>query len=270
MNGLKHRGGPCEHGSDSRANAVRISGRGRHSPTTSLRSLATSRRAGTDRACHESARVTKDELRIALLRMTNDVHDAGRLPMNSAEYLNALNLDEEAWTCVSNGLKYLWEKGFIVASGVPVVGRMGAAFVVSGITPAGIDEVELTSRRGVPRPAGDVHFHGPVGSAQIGDHNTASVVQNVSADVSALVDALIALRDATADDASQSAAHALAEQAIGEVSAHNSVTARLNSLLLGIGNVIQSSGAALPAYRALYLAAPHLGIHGLPPPPSSS
>jgi hypothetical protein len=206
--------------------------------------------------------VANDELRAAILRATNDANNDQRLPLTAMDYLEALSLTEDGWTDVSNALRYLMEKGFIRASAVPVVGRKGAAFTVSGITPAGIDEVEGSTK---PQP-GAVHFHGPVGAAQIGNHNTANVVQSFGADFQALVDALIAFRDDTSRDDSAAALHVLASQAASEAQSQGSITVRLAKLVIGIGVLIQTSGAIIPAYQALYLAASHLGIHGLPPP----
>jgi hypothetical protein len=199
-----------------------------------------------------------------ILKVTNDANDEQRLPLTTLDYLEALGLPEDAWTEVSTALQYLSDKRLIVASSVPVIGRKGAAFTVARITPQGIDEVEGTAK---PQP-GTVNFHGPVGAAQIGNHNTTNVVQNVGADFQALIDALIALRDETMDDASTSAVNALALQAIDEAKAHGSVTDRLKSLVMGIAMLVQTSGAAIPAYQALYLLGPHLGIHGLPALPN--
>jgi hypothetical protein len=38
---------------------------------------------------------------------------------------------------------------------------------------------------------------------------------------------------------------------------------------MGIGQLVQSSGAILPAYNLVYAVAPALNVHGLPTPPAS-
>ena len=119
------------------------------------------------------------------------------------------------------------------------------------------------------RDRGGIQFNAPVGNVQVGDHSTAHITQNIGGDIGQLVDALIALREQTAAESSQSAINALAVQAVEEALKHRSVTNRLAGFLMGIGQLVQSSGAILPAYNLVYAVAPALNVHGLPTPPAS-
>lgn len=182
--------------------------------------------------------------------------------MSADGYIARLGLPESDRRLVRRALEYLADKGFIR------VVRAGPKLelVVVGISAEGIDEVERPHRHTSER-SGAIHFNAAVGNVQVGDHNTAHVTQNVGGDLEQLVDALIALRDETAHDPSQAAVNAVAVQAVEELTKHRSVTDRLSGYLQGLGQLVQSTGAVMPAYNAIYALAPALNIHGLPPPP---
>jgi hypothetical protein len=215
--------------------------------------------------------MTNQELRLAVLRMTYDAYERGALPLQEEQYIEAFRgeINGDPRPAIINALDILEQSGNIIAQRSEYTVPPYTGYFVKGITPKGVGVFEES---GDLRPQGSpatFNFNGPVGSVQQGNHNTAHVVQNVGGDIGKLVEALIALRDATAADDNATIVNTLAAQAIEEASRTQSVTDRLTRLVTGIGTFIQTSGAAIPAYQALYLAAPHVGIHGLPPPPTS-
>ena len=204
------------------------------------------------------------ELRLAILRITRDSDVQVRRPMFASDYLSRVGLPQGELRRVQRALNYLHEKRCLE------VVRAGPQLLdlVVGIKAEGIDMLERPEDHG-KQHTGPI-FNAPVGSVQVGNHNTAHVTQNVGGDLKQLVDALMALRDDTAHDPTRAAVHAVAAQAVDEVTQHHSVTARLTGFLHGLGQLVQSTGAVVPAYNAIYALAPALNIHGLPPPPSST
>jgi hypothetical protein len=204
-------------------------------------------------------------MRKAILGATRDIDVSTVRPMSAISYVAHLGLAEGELRSVQRALEYLQGKGYLRTV---VAGRQRHRIVV-GITAEGIDEMERPDDYAKPRSE-EIHFNAAVGSVQVGDHNTAHITQNIGGDIGQLIEALIALRQQTATDPTHSAINALAAQAVEEASKQRSVTDRLAGFLMGIGQVVQSTGAMLPAYHLIYAVAPALNVHGLPPPPVGS
>lgn len=212
--------------------------------------------------------MTNDELRFALLKLTYEASEKGKLPLQTAEYLQELGPtigDGDTVTRVGSALEYLMDRGLIVASRLPAMNDP-TLHLVKRITSKGTDAIE--NPKGHPEVVSSpVHFYGPIGAVQIGNQNTAQVTQNIGADLNAFVDALTALRNVAASNG-HIAVEILAASAIDEASTKRTVTDKLRSILPALGPIIQTSAALIPAYRALCVAASAVGIN-LPPPPAS-
>lgn len=211
------------------------------------------------------------------MTLTKNANSAGSLPLQTPDYLTRLNFrpdDALNWNRIREEIEYLSDAGLITSRKLPLGNELVATHAVTSITAKGVDVVEQSGELSFPR-TGPV-FNAPVGSVQIGDNNSAFVTQYMSADLRSVIEALIALRRSTAHDAAAAKVHSLADEAIAEASKTNAVTDRLKAIILSLGllftaseALVQTTGAAIPAYQALYIAAPHIGIHGLPPPPTT-
>jgi hypothetical protein len=119
--------------------------------------------------------------------------------------------------------------------------------------------IKLAARKQAMDKSINIHNHGTVGALQVGNTNTAHVVQNVSSENKALVEALTALSVELSRQEESAAIGALADRAVEEIGAHG-MSERAASFLTAIGQLVQTLGAAPVAYALVANAAHAFGI----------
>jgi hypothetical protein len=130
-----------------------------------------------------------------------------------------------------------------------------------------VAEIQMAARKRKAERSVNIHNHGNVGAMQIGDHNSAHVVQHVEEANAALIEALVRLREELAQQPSAAAIGVLCEQTENELRA-TGVSEKARGLLSGISQLVQTVGAVPTAYP-LFVAAAHAVGVPLPVLPAS-
>jgi len=216
--------------------------------------------------------MTHEEIRSAVLKAIYDCHHSNNLPQWSsyfaAELASASGDSTITFAIVDNALDYLVGKYLIETRELSGPRGIKPHHLVLSIRASGMDLVEKpTATKPSAKRQQNVHFNAPVASVQIGDNTVANVTQYLDANMDALTDALVALRDAAAARPGAEAVRTLASEAASEANQERTLTDRLRGLLTGIALLVPTLGESVPAYHAVQLAASAMG-HPLPALPS--
>lgn len=105
----------------------------------------------------------------------------------------------------------------------------------------------------------NIHNSGNLGALQVGDRNTAHVVQRVNPESAALIEAIAQLQRELAQAPIAPAIGALCIEATAEVQTAG-ITQKARGLLVGIAQLVQTVGAVPAAYPILLAAAHAVGV----------
>jgi hypothetical protein len=196
--------------------------------------------------------MTNAEIRQAVLRAVYDMHHERVLPKWSGDVVSRLprtpgpSVD---LATVDAAIDYLVERKLVQTRPAPGLGAGGGPkHLVQSILAAGIDEIDHPARERAPTHTHN-NFNGPVGSVQMGDHNSAHVTQHIGSSFEDLITALEQIRSSTEGSPETEEVAQLATSAIKEIKRGNGFSDRLKAVLLSLAYAFPALGAIHPSYE---------------------